>query len=175
MGGHCWQDEGSRKSSTPSMNTIQNNGLMQRWNAIQYELLPMLQADQVVLTPKLEQVVHALEWSRIEQFIPSVAKWVGRPSLDRGMLANAFVAKAVLGIATTVGLIDRLSNDNSLKRICGFSLIKRLPDESTFSRAFAEFSVMGLAERCLEFLVKSMLGERLIGHISRDGTAIHAR
>uniref|UniRef100_E6QPZ9 Transposase of ISCARN88, IS1182 family n=1 Tax=mine drainage metagenome TaxID=410659 RepID=E6QPZ9_9ZZZZ len=157
------------------MNTIQNNGLMQRWNTVQYELLPALQADHVALTPKLEQVIHALEWSRIEQFIPSVARWVGRPSLDRGMLANAFVAKAVLGISTTVGLIDRLSNDNSLKRICGFSLIKRLPDESTFSRAFAEFSLMGLAERCHEFLVKNMLGDRLIGHISRDGTAIHAR
>jgi hypothetical protein len=62
--------------------------------------LPKLEVEVGVLTPKLEQVRHALEWSHIEEFIPSVARWVGRPSLDCGMLANAFVAKAVLGITT---------------------------------------------------------------------------
>ena len=52
---------------------------------------------------------------------------------------------------------------------------KRLPDESTFSRAFAEFAKDGLAERAHAALVKETLGERLIGHISRDGTAIESR
>ena len=52
---------------------------------------------------------------------------------------------------------------------------KKLPDESTFSRAFAEFAKDGLAERAHAALVKETLGERLVGHISRDGTAIEAR
>ena len=62
-----------------------------------------------------------------------------------------------------------------MKRICGFSMWKRLPDESTFSRAFAEFAADGLRERAHAALVKATLGERLIGHISRDGTAIESR
>jgi hypothetical protein len=62
-----------------------------------------------------------------------------------------------------------------LKRICGFSVWQKLPSESTFSRAFAEFAEAGLAERTHAALVKETLGEQLIGHISRDGTAIEAR
>jgi len=88
------------------------------------------------------------------------------------MLASAFVAKAVLGISTTSGLIERLAIDRALRRICGFSMWKQLPSESTFSRAFAEFAGAGLAERTHAALVKETLGEQLIGHISRDGTAI---
>lgn len=52
---------------------------------------------------------------------------------------------------------------------------KRLPDEATFSRAFAQFAMDRLAERVHEALIKEHLGEALIGHISRDGTAIEAR
>ncbi len=51
----------------------------------------------------------------------------------------------------------------------------RPPHESSFSRAFAEFAGAKLAERAHEALVKAHLGAELIGHISRDGTAIEAR
>jgi hypothetical protein len=51
----------------------------------------------------------------------------------------------------------------------------KLPDEATFSRAFAEFAESRLAERVHEAVVKAHLGSELIGHISRDGTAIEAR
>ena len=56
-----------------------------------------------------------------------------------------------------------------------FPDVKAVPDEATFSRAFAEFAKARLAEHVHEALVKSYLGEALIGHISRDGTAIEAR
>ena len=52
---------------------------------------------------------------------------------------------------------------------------QRLPDESSFSRAFAGFAAAKLAERVHEALVKEYLGTALIGHISRDSTAIEAR
>jgi NAD(P)H-dependent FMN reductase len=68
---------------------------------------------------------------------------VGRPPFERAWLANAFVAKAVLGLATTVGLIERLMIDRALRRICGFPLCKILPSEATFSRAFDEFAEGG--------------------------------
>lgn len=148
---------------------------MQRWQIVQYELMPELRNAVGALTPKLEQVVHTLEWVRIEEFVRSTGGGCGRPELDRGMLANAFVAKAVLGLPTTVGLIERLGVDRALRRICGFPMWKKLPDESTFSRAFTEFAEAGLAERTHAALVRETLGSRLIGHISRDGTAIEAR
>lgn len=65
--------------------------------------------------------------------------------------------------------------DRALKRICGFAMWKRLPDESAFSRAFAEFALAGLAERAHTALVKDTLGQVLVGHISRDGAAIETR
>jgi hypothetical protein len=148
---------------------------MQRWQVIQHELLPEL-ADAVgALTPKLEQVVHILEWVRIEDFVRSTWPGVGRPPCERAWLANAFVAKAVLGLATTAGLIERLAIDRALRRICGFPLCRKLPSESTFSRALAEFAEDRLAERVHEALIREHLGDELIGHLCRDGTAIEAR
>ena len=175
MGGHYWQDGGSQDNIAPDMNTTQHTGIMQRWQVLQHELIPELRTEVGSLTPKLEKVIHLLEWARIEEFVVSTWRGCGRPEHDRGMLANAFVAKAVLGISTTSGLIERLAIDRALRRICGFPMWKKLPDESTFSRAFAEFAKDGLAERTHAALVQETLGERLVGHISRDGTAIEAR
>ena len=148
---------------------------MQRWNVIQRELLPELHNEVGPLTPKLETVIYTLEWVRIEEFI--AASWcrVGRPPHERSWLANAFVAKTVLRLVTTSALIERLSMDRALRRICGFAACKKLPSESTFSRAFEEFAEARLPERVHEALVKSHLGDALIGHINRDGAAIEAR
>ena len=149
--------------------------IMQRWSVIQHELLPVLITDVGPLTPKLEKVIHILEWVRIEEFTDSSWCGIGRPPHERAWLANAFVAKAVLGLTTTAALIERLSMDRALRRICGFPICKKLPSEATFSRAFEEFSDAKLAERVHETLIKTYLGDELIGHLSRDGTAIHAR
>jgi transposase len=139
------------------------------------DLIPELRNDVGVLTPKLECVIHILEWVRIEEFTQVSWCGVGRPAHERAWLANAFVAKAVLGLPTTAALIERLTIDRALRRICGFLLCKKLPSESTFSRAFDEFAELNLAERVHEALIKEHLGDELIGHISPDGTAIEAR
>ena len=157
------------------MDATRRELIMQRWNVIQHELLPELRNDVGTLTPKLEKVIHILEWVRIEEFTESTWWGVGRPPHERAWLANAFVAKAVLGLTTTAGLIERLTIDRALRRICGFPLCKKLPSEATFSRAFEEFAEGRLAERVHEVLVKEHLGSELIGHLSRDGTAIEAR
>lgn len=149
--------------------------MLQRWHVIQHELLPELRDAIGPLTPKLEKVVHVLEWVRIEEFVASSWCGVGRPPHDRRPLANALVAKVVLGLSTTIGLLERLQMDPALRRICGFPRWTALPDEATFSRAFAEFAEAKLAERVHAELVKEHLGDLLIGHISRDGTAIQAR
>lgn len=157
------------------MNTTQPQLIMQRWHVVQHELLPELKAQVGPLTPKLEKVIHTLEWVRIEEFTEVSWCGVGRPPFERAWLANAFVAKAVLGLTTTVGLIERLMIDRALRRICGFPLHKTLPSEATFSRAFDEFAEGGLSQRVHEALIKEHLGDQLIGHLNRDGTAIEAR
>jgi len=148
---------------------------MQRWSVVQHELIPEIRADVGVLTLKLEKVIYTLEWVRIEEFVGASWCGEGRPPHERSWLANAFVAKAVLGLGTTSGLIERLTIDRALRRICGFPLCKKLPSEATFSRAFDAFAERKLAERVHEALIKEHLGGTLIGHISRDGTAIAAR
>ena len=157
------------------MNATRPTLIMQRWNAIQQDVLPELRVEVGVLTPKLERVIHVLEWARIEEFADDCWDGIGRPPYVRAWLANAFVAKAVLGITTTVGLVERLSMDRTLRRICGFPPFAKLPSEATFSRAFAQFAQERLVERAYETMIKENLGDQLIGHISRDGTAIAAR
>lgn len=148
---------------------------MQRWHVVQYDLMRELKVECGVLTPKLEKLVHILDWVRIEEWSVKTWQGVGRKPHDRSALANAFVAKVVLGLSTTRALIERFTVDRVLKRLCGLSMWKAVPNEATFSRAFAEFARAKLAERVHEALVKYYVGDNLIGHISRDGTAIEAR
>ena len=50
-----------------------------------------------------------------------------------------------------------------------------MPSESTFFRAFAEFAKAGLGERVHAALVEKYVRPGLVGHISRDATAIQGR
>jgi hypothetical protein len=141
------------------MEVIKCGLIMQRWNVIQYELLPELRHDVGALTSKLEKVLPTLEWGRIEEFVASSWCGEGRPPHERAWLANAFVAKSVLGLSTTRGLIERLTIDRALRRLCGFLPCRKLPSESTFSRAFEELAEARLSERVHEALVKDHLGD----------------
>ena len=85
------------------------------------------------------------------------------------------MAKAVYNLGRTRDLLDRLGNDEQLRLICGWKRGESLPHESTFSRAFGEFAEMELAQFVHEALVRETQGDRLIGHIARDATAIEAR
>jgi hypothetical protein len=111
----------------------------------------------------------------VDRFIPSSRGFVGRPPKDRVALARAFVAKAVLNLPTTEALIDRLKADRALRRICGFERCRAIPDAARFSRAFAEFTALELPARVHEALIRSQLGDQIIGHIARDATEIEAR
>ena len=71
--------------------------------------------------------------------------------------------------------IDRLQADSKLRRLCGFDLRHVLPSEATFSRGFAEFAASKLMQRVHARMIEDTLGNQLIGHISRDSTAIEAR
>lgn len=85
------------------------------------------------------------------------------------------MAKAVYGYPFTRSLIEALRISPSLRRICGFEQVSDIPSESTFSRAFGEFAASGLGEKVHEALVAKWLKRELVGHISRDATAIEGR
>jgi hypothetical protein len=67
------------------------------------------------------------------------------------------------------------SVDRMLQHICGFEAYKPLPSESVFPRAFKTFAESNLAEHAHAALIKAYFGEHIIGHLSPDATAIHAR
>ena len=113
--------------------------------------------------------------ARIEAFLPGWPGLPGRPLSERSALARAFVAKAVFNLSTTRLLIEMLSVDKTLHRLCGWQRRGEVPSEATFSRAFAEFATSALPSRLHEALIQDTHADRLVGHISRDSTAIEAR
>lgn len=145
------------------------------WEKIQGELFPFLDDAIGPLTPSHRQLVVVLEMARLEAFVRHWRGLPGRPPSERAALARAFVAKAVLNLPTTRMLIERIQADKTLRRLCGWPRSREVPSESTFSRAFAEFAASELPSRLHEALVKETQGDRLVGHVSRDATAIHGR
>ena len=127
------------------------------------------------LTEKQQLLVSVLELAKLEEHLPYAGRYPGRPPEDRVAIARAFVAKMVLNMATTRLLLDRLDTDPTVRRLCGWERREEVPSESTFSRAFAEFAESRLPERVHQALIEKNLGNQLVGHISRDSTAIHAR
>ena len=78
---------------------------------------------------------------RIEAFLAGWHGLPGRPPCERAVLARAFIAKAVFNIPTTSLLIEMLSADKTLRRLCGWQRAGEVPSEADrFSRAFAEFA-----------------------------------
>lgn len=158
------------------MNLNLRSRLSQFHSLFQHELLPLIEADLgEPLTPPLEQLLRIWEMVQIERFVPPWRGFVGRPPRERAAVARALVAKTVLNIPTTAALVERLSVDKCLRRLCGFDPRKKLPGEPLFSRAFKEFSTQGLVQQVHEALIKSQLSDQLIGHIARDATAIEGR
>jgi hypothetical protein len=120
------------------------------------------------LTAPAKRLVATLEMIPLARFVPCGSGWIGRPSKDRLAIASAFVAKAVYGFCLTRQLLDALATDAQLRRICGWKSPWQVPHESTFSRAFAEFSLMELPQLVHEALIRESQKERLIrSHCTR--------
>ncbi len=149
--------------------------LYQSWHHVQADLFPWLEEEIGPLGERHRHLVAVLEFARVEGLLPRFDGLPGRPAEDRTALARAFAAKAVFNLPTTRALIERLRVDRTLRRLCGWSGLGEIPSEATFSRAFAEFAECALPARLHEAVVRQALGDRVIGHVSRDATAIEAR
>jgi hypothetical protein len=146
---------------------------------VQRSLFPHLnQCFATPLTQQEERLVSILEIVQVERHVPrniTRFQYPGRKPLDRQAMARAFVAKAVYRHSTTIDLHRGLQSAINLRRICGFAASGDIPSESTFSRAFAELAEMGFGNRVHDALVQEYLSHELVGHISRDSTAIVGR
>jgi hypothetical protein len=149
--------------------------LTQFAHILQSQLFPAVEEAVGELDDSARRLIAVLEMIPLARFVPAARGWMGRPSKDRLAIARAFVAKAAYGLTLTRQLLERLQQDVPLRRLCGWEYAHQVPHESTFSRAFAEFAQMELPQLVHQALIASTQKERLIGHISRDSTAIEAR
>jgi hypothetical protein len=146
---------------------------------VQRSLFPHL--NNCLPTPLTEQekrLVSILEIVEVERHVPRIVtryRYPGRKPLDRQALARAFVAKALYRYPTTSDLHRSLQSTANLRRICGFGTAGSLPSEATFSRAFATFAAGNLGNVVHDALVAEYLSDVVVGHISRDSTAIVGR
>ena len=145
------------------------------WCTIQECLFPSIEQDLGPLGERYQSFITVLEFVRVERHLPCGRTLRGRPRQDRAALARAFIAKAVFAIDTTRALRERLANDRTLRRLCGWESIGALPSEATFSRAFAGFAEGALPSRLHQALIEDTMAEQLVGHVSRDATAIEGR
>ena len=143
--------------------------------AFQRELFPALQEELGPLGERYELFAAVLGFMPLELFLTCFGGLPGRPQADRAALARAFIAKAVFAIPTTRALIERLAIDGPLRRLCGWSRVAEFPSEATFSRVFSAFADSALPSRLHEALIDKTLRNHLVGHVSRDSTAIEGR
>ena len=72
LGGWFWQDRIHKIYRTHIINTILHTYLSQRWTQIQEQLYPRLSADLESTSPKLEKLIHVLEWIDLDKKLPYI-------------------------------------------------------------------------------------------------------
>lgn len=169
------QEQKPANTVTPTLQRL--SSFFQRISSIQ-NVMPFFFSEnspECIITAPLQKLIHTIETLQLNLSLPADSQFLGRKRADRLTLAQCFVAKCVLNITTTKALIERLAIDASLRRIVGYDRKTEVPNESTFSRAFAEFANMELFQHNHGTLIKTHLGDTLIDNLSRDATAIEAR
>ncbi len=143
----------------------------------QQEWFPWLERQFGSLPKRYQKLVMVLEMARVDDHLPHPlpGRYGGRPEAHRASLARSFLAKMVLNLQTTSALRERLLTDSILRSICGWPSDLAVPSESTFSRAFRAFAKSQLPNRIHEALIAEGYDGALVGHISRDSTAMEAR
>ena len=145
------------------------------FHGLQRHLFPALTDELGELSALDQQFCEVIALTDLGRFTDRY-EWCGdgRPPCPRVWLAHAFIAKSVYQFPTTAALVEALRARPTLRRLCGWESANDVPSEPTFSRAFAAFAADQLPERIHEHMVKTHAGPKLVGHVSRDATAIEA-
>lgn len=146
------------------------------WSNIQQKTLFYLEESLGKLSAKEKELVYCFEELELEKFSNYLPiNYIGRKRSNRLNLLKVFIAKFNYSIETNTNILERLEKDISLRKLCGYDTISDLPSESTLSRAFAEISEYNIYGQLHDSLIKNSFKDHLVGHISRDSTAITAR
>ena len=142
---------------------------------LQRQLFPALAAELGPLSALDQQFCEVISLTALGRFTRRY-DWCGNgaPPASRTWLAHAFIAKSVYQFPTTAALLDALQTRPLLRQLCGWDSAGEVPSEATFSRAYHAFARDQLAQQLHEHIVKTHAGPKLVGHVSRDATAIEA-
>ncbi len=145
------------------------------FHSLQRQLFPALTDELGELSARDRQFCEVISLTDLGRFTDRY-EWSGdgRPPCPRVWLAHAFIAKSVYQFPTTIALIEALRARPTLRRLCGWESAGEVPSEPTFSRAFTTFAEDQLPQQVHENMVKTHAGPKLVGHVSRDATAIEA-
>ena len=108
------------KPSQLSMPLTPRDAFLQFGNVLQQQLFPQLEAAVGRLSPHLELLAGVIALVPLGRWLSAGRASTGRPAKDRGALATAFVAKAILNLPATRDLMDRLRVDQALHQFCGW-------------------------------------------------------
>jgi hypothetical protein len=110
-----------------------------------------------------------------EEFLPKgnfVVQKRGRPPLPKDSFWKAFLCISMFQTTTVTNMLEKLRRDANMIKICGFT---NALSPASFSRRMVELVNNATMTQVLNRLVTKYHEGRIIGHISRDSTAIEAR
>ena len=99
---------------------------------------------------------------------------IGRKPKDRLSIFKAFVAKAVFNLDSNRSLITYLNSSRHFAAYVAGN-IKRTFLRSKFSRVFSLIAEHEICQKIHESMIKVHCKNRIIGHLSRDSTAVESR
>ena len=111
----------------------------------------------------------------IEEHLPQLHRpyaGTGRKPYQYLPFLKSQLAKSFFQIATTSRLIERLKTDPNLRLLCGFTSV---PGPASFSRSYSYLAELNILPLVHDGLCKETFKDKVVYHICRDSTAIHAR
>ena len=145
------------------------------WRHLQRQLFPMLLEEVGELGEKDRLFVRVVSLLPLERWLERY-DWcgIGCPPHSRTRMLHAFIAKEIYRLANREALVDALKARPTLRRLCGWETCDEIPSLSTFCRAFQQFSNDELLQQIHAALIQKHCQPKLVGHVSRDATAICA-
>ena len=141
---------------------------------LQRRLFPALEAELGTLSALDQQFCKVFSLTDLDRFARRY-EWCGngappcprtwRRTLSLPSMSSSSPHRCAAGRAQVPPL---------LRQLCGWDSADEVPSEPTFSRAFAQFADDQLPQQTHEQMAKTHAGPKLVGHVSRDATAIKA-
>lgn len=154
---------------------VMQQSILGLWRHIQRSLIPVLREEFGEFTAKDKQFVEIVALLPLEEFAERYSgQSMGAPPEPRLRILHALIAKEIYGFPHRKALIEGIKARPTLCRLCGWDSACEVPSESTFCRAFNEFAEDHLLELIHAKLIEQHCKNKLVGHVSRDSTAIKA-